>query len=160
MTWAGTPGVFVGVVIPKSEGQLAKIREYEGEGIVVRYDVLRCIHAAECVDGLRAVFDPDRRPWVDATAAPPDEIANVITRCPSGALNYQRIGGGEAETAPAENVIRVEANGPLYLRGQVEINDDQGRVVRADTRVALCRCGASENKPFCDNSHRRISFKG
>jgi uncharacterized Fe-S cluster protein YjdI len=139
---------------------VSKIREYEGPGIVIRYDVLRCIHAAECVDGLRAVFDPDRRPWVDATAASADEIATTVARCPSGALHFARTAGGEDESAPAEGVIRVEANGPLYVRGQLAITDDQGRVVCTDSRVALCRCGASENKPFCDNSHRRVGFEG
>jgi CDGSH-type Zn-finger protein len=68
--------------------------------------------------------------------------------------------GGEAESAPARDVIRVEANGPLYVTGQLEITDDRGRIVCTDSRVALCRCGASANKPFCDNSHRGIGFEG
>jgi CDGSH-type Zn-finger protein len=48
--------------------------------------------------------------------------------------------------------------GPLFLRGRIRIKDADGRLIREDTRVALCRCGASENKPFCDGSHRRIGF--
>lgn len=139
---------------------MGKIREYEGQGIVVRYDVLRCIHAAECVDGLRAVFDPQRRPWVDASAGAPDEIAAVVARCPSGALHFHRTDGGGEEEAPDQDVIKVEANGPLYVTGRLEVKDDRGRVLCTDSRVALCRCGASENKPFCDNSHQRIGFEG
>jgi CDGSH-type Zn-finger protein len=48
--------------------------------------------------------------------------------------------------------------GPLFLRGRIQIRDAEERLIREDTRVALCRCGASENKPFCDGSHRRIGF--
>jgi CDGSH-type Zn-finger protein len=49
-------------------------------------------------------------------------------------------------------------NGPLFIRGRVRIIDPDGRLIREDTRLALCRCGASENKPFCDGSHRRVGF--
>jgi len=76
---------------------MGKIREYEGEGIVVRYDLQRCIHAEECVHSLRAVFDPDRRPWIDATSAPPDEIAAVVATCPTGALSFEHSDGGPQE---------------------------------------------------------------
>ena len=46
-----------------------KVRKYEGEKITVKYEVARCIHAGECAYGLKAVFNPDRKPWVDADAA-------------------------------------------------------------------------------------------
>jgi uncharacterized Fe-S cluster protein YjdI len=49
-----------------------KLYEFSGESINVVYDVKRCIHAAECVKGLPTVFDPKRKPWVDADAAPAD----------------------------------------------------------------------------------------
>jgi CDGSH-type Zn-finger protein len=49
-------------------------------------------------------------------------------------------------------------NGPLFLRGQLRIVDGTG-VVREATRVALCRCGGSGNKPFCDGTHREIGFR-
>ncbi len=137
---------------------MGKIREYKGEGIVVRYDLQRCIHAEECVHGLRAVFDRDRRPWIDATAAPPDEIAAVVATCPTGALSFERTDGGPQEV-PADPGISLAVDGPLYVRGGVEIVDHEGRVVTTDARVALCRCGASKNKPFCDDSHYEIGFK-
>jgi CDGSH-type Zn-finger protein len=41
----------------------------------------------------------------------------------------------------------------------VRILDADGQLIREDTRLALCRCGGSENKPFCDGSHRRIGFR-
>jgi CDGSH-type Zn-finger protein len=49
-------------------------------------------------------------------------------------------------------------NGPLFVRGRLRIVGDDGEVIREDTRVALCRCGGSSNKPFCDGTHRRNGF--
>jgi CDGSH-type Zn-finger protein len=50
-------------------------------------------------------------------------------------------------------------NGPLYVRGSIEVRDADGSIFRRDTRLALCRCGQSRNKPFCDNSHRQAGFR-
>lgn len=129
------------------------IHRYSGENIEIRYDIDRCIHVRACVEGLSQVFDPDRRPWVDADGADPDEIAAVIERCPTGALQYERTDGGPQETLPERNEVVVAADGPLYLRGDIELRTPDGRTLLEDTRVALCRCGHSENKPLCDNSH-------
>jgi CDGSH-type Zn-finger protein len=102
------------------------------------------------------VFDADRRPWVDPAAADADEIAAVIERCPTGALQYDRHDGGPAEEPPARNTVTVVEDGPLYLRGDIALETPEGEPVLADTRVGLCRCGHSENKPLCDNSHERV----
>lgn len=135
-----------------------KERHYRGAGIVVRYDVRRCIHVAECVRGLPRVFDPGARPWVDADGAPADQIADVVLRCPTGALHFERTDGGPQEPRPGRNTIRVEAGGPLYLHGDLHLRAADGEPVVDDTRLALCRCGHSANKPFCDGSHDEIGF--
>ena len=67
-----------------------KPRDYEGQEIVVSYELKKCIHAAECVKGLPAVFDVDARPWINPDGAPPEAIEAVIARCPSGALTSRR----------------------------------------------------------------------
>jgi len=143
-----------------------KIHEYAGEGISIDYDAKRCIHAAECVHGLPAVFDPDRRPWVDPDGAGADAIADVIGRCPTGALRFERLDGGPAEVAPSESFVTVAPDGPLYVQGDLRLGapsrqaetraDEEGRV---DYRAALCRCGESANKPFCDNAHQECGFE-
>ena len=135
-----------------------KVRAYEGKDITVTYSVRRCIHAAECVHGLSAVFDPKRRPWVDPDQALADELAEVILRCPSGALHFERKDGGAKETIPDDNTVTVAPDGPLYLHGNIAVTLPDGSV-HEDTRVALCRCGDSKNKPFCDNSHLKVEFK-
>lgn len=133
-----------------------KVHTYEGEAITVRYDVARCIHAAECVYGLKAVFDPDRKPWIDPSAATPAEIAETIHRCPSGALTYERK-DGEREPVPARNVVWPIPRGPIHIRGDLRIETPEGEEI--ELRVSLCRCGQSGNKPFCDGSHTKCDFK-
>jgi CDGSH-type Zn-finger protein/uncharacterized Fe-S cluster protein YjdI len=135
-----------------------KVHPYSRPGMVVNYTLKRCIHAAECVRGLPQVFDPERRPWVTPEAAEPDRIAEVVTRCPTGALHFERTDGGPAEAPDDTHSIVVTERGPFYLRGELELRAADGTMTLHDTRVALCRCGASKNKPFCDNSHWNTPF--
>jgi len=137
---------------------MGAMRSYEGEGVTVTYDLGRCIHAKECVHGLPRVFDPHRRPWVDPDAADADAVAAVVRRCPTGALHVRRHDGGPGE-APPEPAVRLVPDGPLYVQGSIELRDHDDTLRWTDTRVALCRCGASKNKPFCDNSHLDIDFR-
>jgi uncharacterized Fe-S cluster protein YjdI len=135
-----------------------KLQEYQGPGIVVRFDPKRCIHAAECVRGLPEVFDSERRPWVQPDGAGAEAVAEVIRRCPTGALHFERRDGGEDESPPGRNRLQVSADGPLYGRGELEVQSNSGETLVADTRLALCRCGQSANKPFCDGSHKAAGF--
>jgi CDGSH-type Zn-finger protein len=80
-------------------------------------------------------------------------------RCPSGALQFEREDGGATEPIPQENAIAVIVDGPLYVRDNVQIKDPLGETLLEDTRVALCRCGESRNKPLCDNSHKQTNFR-
>lgn len=136
-----------------------KTREYRGEAINVTYSLFRCIHAEECVNRMGEVFDNQKRPWIHPDQATPEQIADTISYCPTGALHYQRLDGGPAEGIPAVNTILLQEDGPLYLSGTLVVQNAEGEQVLADTRIALCRCGMSENKPFCDNAHLKIQFK-
>jgi CDGSH-type Zn-finger protein/uncharacterized Fe-S cluster protein YjdI len=55
--------------------------------------------------------------------------------------------------------IDPQIDGPLQVRGNLEITSGTGRVVARVTQATLCRCGASNTKPFCDGSHQRIGFR-
>jgi CDGSH-type Zn-finger protein/uncharacterized Fe-S cluster protein YjdI len=101
---------------------------------------------------------PEKRPWIQPDRDEPDAIATVVLRCPSGALQFEREDGVRA-TPPEENVIAIAENGPLYARGDIEIKSPEGDTLFRETRVALCRCGASQNMPFCDNTHKEIGFQ-
>jgi CDGSH-type Zn-finger protein/uncharacterized Fe-S cluster protein YjdI len=133
------------------------MKKYEGGSADITFDSVRCIHARECVRGLPAVFDADRRPWVDPEGASADEIAAVVRRCPTGALHAIRKDGG-AEEAPGPATIAVGEDGPLWVRGAVVVENNDGAPIARDTRVALCRCGQSRHKPLCDGAHTDAEF--
>ena len=59
----------------------------------------------------------------------------------------------------AEVRIEVLKNGPYIVKGEVELIDADGNRYPAEKRMALCRCGASTEKPFCDGTHSKIGFQ-
>jgi CDGSH-type Zn-finger protein/ferredoxin len=132
------------------------VHEYEGAEVAVTYDANRCIHVRACVEGLPEVFDADRRPWVAPDAADADAVAAVVERCPTGALQYERLDGAPGEAVPDRNVVTVVEDGPVHLRGDLDLRTVEGEPVLRDTRVAACRCGHSGNLPLCDGSHERV----
>lgn len=135
-----------------------KIRTYTSDDIEVQYDLVRCIHARECVKGLASVFNVEKRPWIQPDQAGGEDVAEVIQRCPTGALHFERKDGGAVEPTPDENTVMLNPDGPLYVRGDVTIKHADGDTILGDTRVALCRCGASTHKPYCDNTHKDTGF--
>lgn len=133
-------------------------RAYDAGRIRVLWDATLCIHTGICLQRLPEVFDVNARPWVDLSGAGVEEIAETIRACPTGALRYE--GDGVPPEVPDDpTTVEVRPNGPLYLRGRLRLQAPGGRSAREEYRSALCRCGASENKPFCDNSHRLIRFR-
>lgn len=137
---------------------MSKEKEYQGDGITVRYNVRRCIHAGECTRRLAAVFDTSKKPWIQPKNAQAEEISAAILHCPSGALHFDRE-DGVIEAIPDHNTVHVQVNGPLYVRGDLQLKTPEGDLIVKDTRVALCRCGQSKNKPFCDDSHYDAGFQ-
>lgn len=133
-------------------------KTYRGKDIEVSFDVAVCTHIGECLRRSPQVFQLRRRPWIMPDAADADELARVIERCPSGALQYRRLDGGLEEQTPEPPRITPIRNGPLLVRGHIEVRHEDGSVETLP-RASLCRCGLSQNKPFCDNSHLRSSFR-
>jgi uncharacterized Fe-S cluster protein YjdI len=135
------------------------LQTYEGEEVTVTFDPSRCIHSEECVRGLPAVFDPSRKRWIRPDEASADAVVAAVGRCPSGALRVRRRGGAAPSIGPGEDVaVAVSRDGPLLLRGRLRIVNDAGETIATADAAALCRCGATDNPPFCDGSHTRIGF--
>ena len=134
-------------------------KEYANDRIVVTWEPAYCIHTARCLNGLPKVFDARRRPWIEIDEASADEIADVVMTCPTGALHFRRLDDGARDPEPSETTVELRPNGPMFVRGKVRIQDPGGHLIREDTRAALCRCGGSQNKPFCDGTHRTIGFR-
>ena len=134
-----------------------RVLRYQGQQLTVLYDVKRCIHAAECVHGLPEVFDPQRKPWVEPDNAEAEPLRETIMRCPTGALHFENAEEGPTEPTPEENIVTVLPDGPLYVAGDLTLGLPDGASMH-ETRAALCRCGDSQNKPFCDNTHLQENF--
>jgi uncharacterized Fe-S cluster protein YjdI len=65
--------------------------EYRGKEIIIRYDEHTCTHSGNCVKNLPAVFDVNRKPWVNPNDATVEAIKKTMALCPSGALSYEEI---------------------------------------------------------------------
>jgi uncharacterized Fe-S cluster protein YjdI len=144
---------------PEERKRPGVLKEYKDERIAVFWEPAYCIHTANCLNAEPDVFDSMRRPWIVLDAANADRIAEAVRSCPTGALHFRRLDGGEQESAPEETTVQPRTNGPLFLTGNLKFVDAKGELTREDTRVALCRCGQSANKPFCDGTHRAIGFQ-
>ena len=131
-----------------------RVEEVQGTQVTVRFEAKRCIHSRTCVLGRPDVFVPNAPgQWMHPDAASAETVAALVRQCPSGALTYQRLDGGEQETPPLVNVVRIRENGPLAFQAELHL---QGEALRF--RATLCRCGASSSKPFCDSAHVRVGF--
>ncbi|MEV5612566.1 (4Fe-4S)-binding protein [Streptomyces sp. NPDC052225] len=132
-------------------------KAYPGHLVTVSFDGARCLHAAACVRGLPQVFDTERRPWIQPDAAPADEVAEVVRRCPSGALRYELV-DGTVELPPAATSIERTPDGRLVMRGDLRIrwtdgeSEGDGGGEAVEVRATLCGCGRSGNQPYCDHA--------
>ena len=132
---------------------------YTGKTATVSWNGKLCIHIGECGRAEGDLFVGGRQPWCQPDVASDDEIKDVVARCPTGALSVKFADGAVPETAIPENTVHVAYNGPLFVRGQLEIEGAPSDAPGLKFRAALCRCGQSKNKPFCDNSHESAGFK-
>jgi uncharacterized Fe-S cluster protein YjdI/CDGSH-type Zn-finger protein len=131
---------------------------YRGQHVEVSFDLDICIHVGECLRGEPRVFNLERRPWVLPDEGESDIVATVVERCPSGALQYRRLDGARQETHSGRTTVTPQRDGPLLVVGDIQVTRDDG-TVETLPRAALCRCGQSKVKPFCDNSHITAGFQ-
>jgi uncharacterized Fe-S cluster protein YjdI/CDGSH-type Zn-finger protein len=136
----------------REESAISHARAYTGPGVTVFYDRGRCLHFAECVRGLPEVFDVEKRPWIQPENASAEQVAEVVRRCPSGALHYG-LEVGPTEEPEQPTYVEFVANGPMNLRGDLSIDVPAGRM--REVRASLCRCGRTENEPLCDKACSR-----
>jgi uncharacterized Fe-S cluster protein YjdI len=125
-----------------------------------------CIHSTLCWKGLREVFDPAKKPWINAGGAGTKEIIEQVRKCPSGALSYfmNDAGSEDRNQVASESAqlltIEIAANGPLIVKSSCTIQFSDGSSETKTGTTALCRCGGSSKKPYCDGTHSRNGFNG
>jgi CDGSH-type Zn-finger protein/truncated hemoglobin YjbI len=138
---------------------------YDGQQVTVTDNRGICAHSGFCTDRAPTAFRVDTEPFVAPSGARADEIARAARDCPSGALGYALDGRDPAGVADQvrEPAIEVSKDGPYRVTGGVELLDGAGH---AEVRnrgaslehFSLCRCGKSQNKPFCSGMHWYADF--
>jgi uncharacterized Fe-S cluster protein YjdI len=134
-------------------------KKYGNEEIDIVWKPSLCIHSKNCWRNLPEVFNPKQKPWINAGTIESKKITDQIDKCPSGALSYSYKTKNNIMDNN-QNKIEIASNGPILVHGTIEIKHADGKVETKEKMTALCRCGASANKPFCDGTHRKIEFKG
>ena len=107
---------------------------------------------------MAAVFRLGQEPWIDPNGAEAAAIIDIVRRCPSGAFSYS-IGGIEQCDREREPTITISKNGPYRITGGIAPLNASWSKGASQEHYALCRCGGSKNKPFCDGSHWYNGFK-
>jgi CDGSH-type Zn-finger protein/truncated hemoglobin YjbI len=138
---------------------------YVGTAVTVLDNRGICAHSGFCTDRLSSVFQVGKEPFVVPNGARMDEIIRAVRSCPSGALSYA-IGGVEVRAAVDQTrppTIEVSKDGPYRITGSIALKDGQGNDEVRNTGVSLehyslCRCGHSQNKPFCSGMHWYVNF--
>jgi CDGSH-type Zn-finger protein/truncated hemoglobin YjbI len=127
-----------------------------------------CAHSGFCTDRLASVFRVNQEPFVAPSGGRMDDIIRAVRSCPSGALSYA-LGDREAREqvdwdGKREMAIEVSKDGPYRITGGILLMDEQGHDAprnkgASGEHYSLCRCGHSQNKPFCSGMHWYVNFR-
>lgn len=139
------------------------VKHYTNGDVTIVWKADLCEHSARCFRGLPQVFDPRIRPWIRPENASSEDIIAIVRQCPSGALTI--LEAPQAEPAPPAAMVQalsidVAPGGPYRVHVPVILRMPDGTTVERTATTALCRCGHSRNKPYCDGSHVSAEFDG
>ncbi|MCP4883615.1 MAG: hypothetical protein GY908_07470 [Flavobacteriales bacterium] len=137
----------------------SKVKKYRKEDLTIVWEPKKCIHAAVCVKELPGVYDPNGKPWIKPENATVEQLKSQIDKCPSGALSYE-LNKKTEQTESMNTKVELMKNGPLLVKGTIEVKSHDGTVETKEKMAAFCRCGATQNKPYCDGSHKGAGFIG
>jgi len=139
----------------------AAAKTFDGPALVLRDVEGLCAHARFC--------DRDGGVWrnVARTSSADDRglFERQVGQCPSGRIVAWDVAAqGPIEPELPASIVIIEdpqenISGPIWVRGGIEIVASDGTAYERRNRVTLCRCGQSNNKPFCDGAHHAVGFK-
>jgi CDGSH-type Zn-finger protein len=147
---------FDGQEVADRRPRAERARVLTGDGVVVTDDLSLCTHAGHCADRFTDVWEMIRE------TADPDvraRLQQMVAFCPSGRLAYAPTADEEPIEPEFEPSIAVVEDGPIWVRGGIPVESSDGTTYEARNRVTLCRCGHSNNKPFCDGTHKVVGFR-
>ncbi len=149
-------------------------RQYSNDDVTVFWKPETCIHATICFMKLRKVFDPTKRPWVNMANGTTKEIVDIVEQCPTDALTWKwnkdltseeinnincaPASEDKVPTPPPTEILIID-NGPAIIKGNFNVSRGSGKKIETTNQIALCRCGGTENHPFCDGSHLVNGFR-
>ena len=140
---------------------------YPGEQVTIFDNRGLCQHSGFCTDRLPTVFRASQEPFVAPSGGRMDEIIRAVRDCPSGALSF---GFDDTEARSEvdrdntrEPAVEITKDGPYRITGGIELTDANGKPMPRNTgasleHYALCRCGHSQNKPYCSGMHWYVGF--
>jgi CDGSH-type Zn-finger protein/truncated hemoglobin YjbI len=141
---------------------------YPGQQLVILDNRGICQHSGFCTDRLATVFRAGQEPFVAPSGGRMDEVIRAVRDCPSGALSFG-VDGREAREQTdwgnrREAAIEITKDGPYRVTGGIAIIDADGKPAdrnegASHEHCALCRCGQSQNKPFCSGMHWYVDFR-
>lgn len=163
---------------------LSDERKYSNGEITVYWKPVACVHASYCYRELIEVFDPGRRPWVDMKGASTERIIETVNLCPTEALTWKwdddeknkninpdqtnHIIFRRPELMEQDSIeikenpvsVKVMVDGPIVIKGNFTLINNGVKKEVVESLLSICRCGASDHKPFCDGKHRKVGFIG
>jgi CDGSH-type Zn-finger protein len=152
---------FDGTETASREPFLKQAKFLEGPDLILADAESLCAYGRFC--------DPNGSVWRQVTETNDPEIRRAfllqVGNCPSGRLvAIDKETGTPIETDVPISIGLVEdpqehCSGPLYLRGGIAVVASDGYVYEVRERVTLCRCGQSDNKPFCNGAHASAKFR-
>jgi CDGSH-type Zn-finger protein/truncated hemoglobin YjbI len=139
---------------------------YAGQRVTVLDNRGTCAHSGFCTSRVPTAFRVSEEPFVAPSGARLDEIVRAARACPSGALSFAIDGGSEAREQVDQNrepEVEVSKDGPYRVRGGIDLIGAEGDPVPRNAgasyeHYSLCRCGHSQNKPFCSGMHYYVGF--
>jgi CDGSH-type Zn-finger protein len=141
---------------------------YPGEQVTIFDNRGICQHSGLCTDRLAAAFRTSQEPFVAPSGARMDELVRAVRDCPSGALSlaFDRVEARDLVDwhGTREQAIEITQDGPYRVTGGLPLADSAGAdlpqaVGSSREHYALCRCGHSQNKPFCSGMHWYSDFR-
>jgi CDGSH-type Zn-finger protein/truncated hemoglobin YjbI/ferredoxin len=164
--WCDGSHAQVGFDDAKSDSRVPdQLDRYHGIGVEIADNRGTCAHSGFCTDRAPSVFRTDEEPFVAPAGGRVDEILRAARDCPSGALSAvaagaEPVGAPDTDRPPA---VEVSKDGPYRVTGSIQLLDHDGADEPRNhgaslEHFSLCRCGKSQNKPFCSGMHWYADF--
>lgn len=147
---------FDGTEAAPTDAYTGRAKTLGGTAVTIVDDRSICTHASFCANRMTNAWKAAK--LIDDDPELRQQIVEMVSRCPSGALTYSVDGVPTEPELPVQ--IGVQRDGPLLVTGGVRVVRADGQELEIRNRVALCRCGQSKIKPLCDGTHKEIGFTG